>query len=513
MSYNGSGTFNINSTGQPVVAGTVITASAFNALTTDLATGLTTAITKDGQTTTTARITFAQGTRDSTLTASSAVATDASKNLVSVTNTGTGNNVLATSPTITTPTISSLSSASATALTLQSAGTTAITVDTSQNVIVGTGSTTVPLTITKNPSSSSSSLLYLNPSTGTNASVIGFNNSGSGGLNIGRSDSAGAGSGTTITAYDSFVATTGTTGLSFHTNNTRAMYIDSGQNVGIGTASPAYKLNIIEAKTLTPTTGDGQIAIDNSTASQVSAMLFSSQGTRRAQISSGLGGSGNDGYLAFTTRSDSTGFGERMRINASGNLMVGTTSLIGGERFNATQSISDWTIYGNNSYVGTYYGIRMNTSSTRNDTSSLLYDGLDGGTLRFRVYSNGGIANYSANNSNLSDQREKKDIELAGDYLAKICAIPVKTFLFNDQTDTDLNLGVIAQDVQAVCPELVMESNWADKDEEPKMRLSIYQTDLQYALMKSIQELKAINDTQAETINALTARIVALENA
>lgn len=37
------------------------------------------------------------------LTASSAVATDGSKNLVSVTNTGSGNNVLATSPTLTTP--------------------------------------------------------------------------------------------------------------------------------------------------------------------------------------------------------------------------------------------------------------------------------------------------------------------------------------------------------------------------------------------------------------------------
>jgi hypothetical protein len=166
MSYNGSGTFTINSTGQPVVAGTVITASAFNALTADLATGLTTAITKDGQTTTTARITFAQGITSSlvtdsssvstgsiitggglgiakalyvgttanvagavtlqstlgitgvvtltaqpilsSLTASSAVATDASKGLVSVTNTGTGNNVLATSPTITTPVISSI---------------------------------------------------------------------------------------------------------------------------------------------------------------------------------------------------------------------------------------------------------------------------------------------------------------------------------------------------------------------------------------------------------------------
>jgi len=75
MSYNGSGTFNINSTGQPVVAGTVITASAFNALTTDLATGLTTAITKDGQTTTTARITFAQGITSSLTTDSSSVST------------------------------------------------------------------------------------------------------------------------------------------------------------------------------------------------------------------------------------------------------------------------------------------------------------------------------------------------------------------------------------------------------------------------------------------------------
>ena len=193
MSYNGSGTFQINTSGQPVVTGTVISSSAFNALTADLANGLSTAITKDGQTATTVRIPFAQGINSSlatdttsgstgsiftaggvgiakalyvgtnatvvgtlgvtgaatfsatpifsALTASSAVATDASKNLVSVTNTGTGNNVLATSPTITTPTIDTITSAAATALTLKSAGTTAITVDTSQNVTFAKGLT------------------------------------------------------------------------------------------------------------------------------------------------------------------------------------------------------------------------------------------------------------------------------------------------------------------------------------------------------------------------------------
>jgi hypothetical protein len=59
MSFSGTGTFNINSSGQPVVAGTTITATAFNALTADLATGLSTCITKDGQQTVTANIPFA----------------------------------------------------------------------------------------------------------------------------------------------------------------------------------------------------------------------------------------------------------------------------------------------------------------------------------------------------------------------------------------------------------------------------------------------------------------------
>jgi len=56
MSFNGSGTFVINSAGQPVVTGTVISSTAFNALTADLATGLSTTITKNGQTTPTANL-------------------------------------------------------------------------------------------------------------------------------------------------------------------------------------------------------------------------------------------------------------------------------------------------------------------------------------------------------------------------------------------------------------------------------------------------------------------------
>jgi hypothetical protein len=55
------------------------------------------------------------------------------------TSTGSGAVVLATSPTITTPVISSLSSASATSLTLQSAGTNGVIIDTSQNLQFNSG--------------------------------------------------------------------------------------------------------------------------------------------------------------------------------------------------------------------------------------------------------------------------------------------------------------------------------------------------------------------------------------
>ena len=75
MSYNGSGTFQINTSGQPVVTGTIISSTAFNSLTADLATGLSTAITKDGQTATTVRIPFAQGINSTLVTDSTSTTT------------------------------------------------------------------------------------------------------------------------------------------------------------------------------------------------------------------------------------------------------------------------------------------------------------------------------------------------------------------------------------------------------------------------------------------------------
>ena len=82
----------------------------------------------------------------SSLTASSAVATDASKGLVSVTNTGTGNNVLATSPTLVTPSLGTPTALVGTNITGTAAGLTAGNVTTNANLtgaITSTGNVTL----------------------------------------------------------------------------------------------------------------------------------------------------------------------------------------------------------------------------------------------------------------------------------------------------------------------------------------------------------------------------------
>ena len=72
--------------------------------------------------------------------------------------------------------------------------------------------------------------------------------------------------------------------------------------------------------------------------------------------------------------------------------------------------------------------------------------------------------------------------------------------------------GFIAHELAEVVPDCV-RGNKDDVNEDGSIKPQMIDTSLLVAtLTAAIQELKAINDTQAETINALTARIVALEN-
>ena len=273
------------------------------------------------------------------------------------------------------------------------------------------------------------------------------------------------------------------------TGGTERVRVDSSGNVGIGTSSPQKRLQVVGtdgAVASFPTIGGKDFFIlENNGNANISLIAAASSASELKFFRSGA--STQNGSLAYNHATDAMTFvtasAERMRIDSSGNLLVGTTSFGGG-------STIGFQINATNNTSGAYAQLIKNSS----------------GTEIFQMRCNGGLANFSANNVNLSDERTKTEIQDAGSYLSKICAIPVRTFKYKDQTDDLLNLGCIAQEVEAVAPELVDVTGFGETPEDGVPLKAIYQTDLQYALMKCIQEQQAL-------ITSLTERITALEGA
>lgn len=159
------------------------------------------------------------------------------------------------------------------------------------------------------------------------------------------------------------------------------------------------------------------------------------------------------------------------------------------------------------------YGIDVGyPSSSPNNTANYFFYGFDSTAQRFSVRSNGGISNYQANDVNLSDERTKKDIAPLESYWDKFKAIEIVKFKYKDQTHDDYNIGVIAQQVEAVAPEFVDVDGWDTKpkldeegneivsEEEPLK--SIYTADLHHATIKVLQEAMA----KIESLEALLQR-------
>ena len=312
--------------------------------------------------------------------------------------------------------------------------------------------------------------------------------------------------------------------IAFAEGGAESMRIDSSGNVGIGTSSPSAKLQVnqttsagagitmVGSSASTTLTNDfGSLSLQNTNTTNNNYNILGFVNDQGGFSSSIIGvytshtSGAQSGELAFFTRSAGN-YAERMRITSIGFLKASNT----GTYFSATGEYHELrsnqntniAIFENTQSIGNVYGpyIAFTGQNPNNTTSYFLQCAASGEKATIR--SNGGIANFSANDVNLSDRREKTNFAPAKSYLDTICSIPVQTFNYIDQNmeeDGGLTLGVVAQDVQAVAPELVMESNWAGKDQPEKMRLSIYQTDLQYALMKSIQELKAEFDEYKRT--------------
>jgi len=210
-------------------------------------------------------------------------------------------------------------------------------------------------------------------------------------------------------------------------------------------------------------------------------MVFATAATERARITSGgYFKASNDGTYA-----SSTGAYHELKTNANTPAVIITNSI--------TSAFTD-------SVVNISLGYAANT------TTNYFLQAYDTSVTRFYVRTNGGIGNYQSNNVDLSDIRTKKDIAPAPSYWNKIGALEIVTYKYNDQTHDDVNVGVIAQQVESVEPVWVDADGFGETPEDGVPLKTVYTKDITFAAIKALQEAMT-------RIEQLEAKVAALQGA
>jgi len=260
-------------------------------------------------------------------------------------------------------------------------------------------------------------------------------------------------------------------------------------NVGIGTTSPGYKLEVYAASNSLQIES---VVHNFNSSTGVAAIGFNTAGS--GETSSTKAGIGlirgfafGGGALAFYNNNsgaagDFTTADEKMRLDASGNLLVGTTNAGGRIALG---------------YSGlTSVGIGFIDSSATGTTQATTFN--KNGTQVGSIQTSNSVTSYVTS----SDYRLKKSVLQMTTGLATVAALKPVTYKWNsDESDGE---GFIAHELQEVIPHAVTgEKDAVDADGKP-----VYQG-VDYS--KVVVHLVAAIQEQQSTIASLVTRIAALE--
>ena len=247
--------------------------------------------------------------------------------------------------------------------------------------------------------------------------------------------------------------------IAFSEGGAESMRIDSSGNVGIGTTTPATKLQVV-----------GDIA------------------SSTLKLAANTSVSGSDATIfrpADNTMAFSTGGTERMRIDSSGNIFLACTAMpsssVGGSAFQVAESGR----------------MQLIQSATTTSTRALQeYYNPNGNVGSISI--SGSLTTYNVS----SDRRLKENIAPLTTGLASVLSL--KPSQYNYKADpTTLIQGFIADELQSVVPHAVTGvANGIDKNGKP-----VYQgVDVSFLipfLVSAIQELKAELDSVKAELQTL----------
>jgi hypothetical protein len=293
------------------------------------------------------------------------------------------------------------------------------------------------------------------------------------------------------------------------------MTLDASGNLGLGTTSPKLNTNAGTFLTVSNTTSDqsGWLEIQGAPSSAgVGAGQLSFNNSNRAgsdkriaQISCVRGSAADSGIITFTTW-DAGSAAERARITSGGYSKFSNTGSYSNSglyhEFYQTNNTTALLVRATNStFTETVLTIQGDRTTT--NTSYYLIDSYNGNVSgRFRVADSGNATNTNNSYGAISDAKLKENIVDASPKLADLMQVKVRNYnLIGSQIK---QLGVVAQELEAVFPSMVDEASDKDADGND---LGTTTKSVKYSvfvpmLIKAIQEQQAIIESLKARLDA-----------
>jgi hypothetical protein len=260
-------------------------------------------------------------------------------------------------------------------------------------------------------------------------------------------------------------------GIVVNGNSTPSLYINSSGNVGIGTTTPISLLHVFGASStgtfvdsvavsVTSVNRNATVAYDASS-SYGSGPVFFNAGTEQGRI---YYENPTNSMRFYTNNGGSAYHNERMRIDSSGNIGIGTTAARGGSLLDVNGKV----------YVATF----ASASSTT-------------------VCQNGNVLSSCS-----SARRYKEDIEPSDMGLKEVLAMKPVTFDFRDHKDNweKHDFGFVAEDMEKINPLFVTYNADGEIEGVRYMQLTAVNA-------RAIQELNELVTDQQTVIEHQQAEI------